>query len=31
VLNGSILAILIFLWFSRDPIDSVAPVQNFSA
>jgi putative oxidoreductase len=28
VLNGSILAILIFLWFSRDSIDSVAPVSS---
>ena len=31
VLNGSILAVLIFLWFTRERVDFVAPVQDFSA
>jgi putative oxidoreductase len=31
VLNASILAVLIFLWFSREPIDSLVPGQEFSA
>jgi putative oxidoreductase len=31
VLNGFILAILIFLWFHREPIKPAAPIENFSA
>ena len=31
VLDGCILAVLIFLWFTRDPVDSVTPLRNFSA
>jgi putative oxidoreductase len=31
VLNGSILAVLTFLWFTRERVDAVAPIQDFSA
>jgi len=31
VLNSSILAVLIFLWFTRERVDSVAPTQDFAA
>lgn len=31
VLNGSILAVLIFLWFTRDSVDSVSSLRNLSA
>ena len=30
-LNGSILAVLLFLWFTREPSDSVAPARHISA
>jgi putative oxidoreductase len=30
-LNGFILAVLIFLWFKRDPIEPAAAIQDFSA